>query len=63
MIDSFTDSETNEPNKCMCSEVFCFIAKLVEHCTGITEVMSSTPIRVLERPEFFRCLEEIHVVA
>ena len=43
---------THEPNKWTCSQLYGFIAQLVEHCTGIAEVIDSRP------PEFFRCLQQ-----
>ena len=34
----------NEPNKRTCSQMSAFIAQLIEHCTGITEVMGLIPV-------------------
>ena len=46
-MESFT--ETDEPNELTCSEVFCFMAQLVEHCASIAEVIS---VRIpLEPPD------------
>ena len=33
-----------QPNKLICSQLFGFIAQLIQHCTGIAQVMGSNPV-------------------
>ena len=40
-------------NKLSCSQLCRFIAQLVEHCTGIPEVMGSNPVEATRISEVF----------